>query len=1153
MKVYYSCVVDINPKFHYQCWLWVHSLIEMAKINPQNIWVHYIKEVNLTFVEKLKSLGVQVKQIESFGDGKYCNKIAQLSNEALRNADVLILMDTDMIVTKDFSNEINLNCVSGKIVDLPNPEILVLNKIFSEAGIERTFGEIKTDLSEELTYAGNFNGGLYVIPQKYIESVYTSWRKWALWLLDMKLLHEAGKGTHVDQVSFCMAIHENGIPIEHLHRKYNFPTHINFLKDIAPVVIHYHWELDEVGLLKINPNSTSDYKKCISEVNELIKRHFDNEVFWNYRYSVHPELGSGIGSRGNNLETKKDYLKRLEIEDHSVLDIGCGDLELMKDFRIKSYVGIDSSDEALNKARLLRYDWEFIKTDSIPINEIPSKDYVICFDVLIHQKNEGDFNNLISLMINKTEERLLVSGYTRKQKHHDTNHMLVYHQSLYDILKNNGKFESVIKLFKINDTDYYACDVRFDKKFWKDVFYNLIADKIPELKGKRIYLHIGTPKTGTSSLQKYLYKNKEELYKQSVLYPDYVFNDRHQSLVSAMINNDWLSFMQFFERIVEKLSNANTIVISSEGFYNYTAQFSEVAKLFWQVISEITNFKVVVYIRRQDEFLESFYRQCVINPKDNYNIYGQDLNIEDFLRNERVKANLDYETSLKTWCEIAGNNKVIVRPYQSDVIKDFLGLLNIDNSGFKAIENQNLSLPTIAVELIRRCNGFLDKHLQQLVVKEVQELFADNKSIQSFVNDDLKEKINKKYEESNKRLAEKWPSISNTLTDLSISTSSSKKYKSDGYSFSLNRKGISRYAYLLKQFVNQIRDYYTIKTSGLFDKGYYVAINPDVKNSAIGPVFHYVRHGAIEKRNPSRQFDTNFYLISNKDVASAGLNPLAHYIRFGQYEGRQSYDNTFEKKMKSELINSTDALNDMSSEDMKRAIKDVEHPYEFFEVVKTSRKVFGWYTKHYPRIYEYPWLLNRLKGGIKGKHIADLGAGLTPMPIILTKYGASVTTIDNHTKVRTNEELFNSNEWGYFNYNNINSCITSLNLTINENTFTNDVFDVWYSISVVEHMPAKVRRKIFTSMKKSLKNKGRLLLTLDLVKGTNKLWNYSEGKVIEETNSHGTLFDIEEELKHLGFIINESRKINLRDNERVDLGLIDAKLSNIKIELIKRT
>lgn len=988
MKIYYSCVIDTNPKFQYQCWLWAHSLIELAQISPSNIWVHYISGVDLLFIEKLKSLGLQLQEIEGFGDYKYCNKIAQLSNDSLREADVIILMDTDMIITQNFMDTINLECVSGKIVDYPNPNISILDNIFLEAGLDNIYERVKTDFENELTYAGNFNGGLYIIPNQYIDMIQASWRKWASWLLENNILKD-GMKVHVDQVSFCMTIHENQIPIEHLPRTYNYPIHINFHKDIAPMIIHYHWKISNVGLLNIDQNSSVPYKECISKINDFIGRHFDNMTFWNYRYTVFPELGSGVGSRAENLKVKQTY----------------------------------------------------------------------------------------------------------------------------------------------------ACDVKFDRSFWARSFHKLFIEEVPELIGKKIYLHIGTPKTGTSSLQKYLYNNRNELIKQRVLYSDDVVEYRHQHLVTAMLNDDWLGFIDFFKSLVRKTKNIEsiqTLIISSEGFYNHTPDFSEASKLFWQVISEILDLKVVVYLRRQEDFIESYYRQCVINPKNTRFVYGQQLVIEEFIETDRIKAVLDYETNLDAWSTIVGNNNLIVRSYTEDVNTDFLELLKINSAGFTVALRENKSLPAIAVEIIRRSNAVLDEKSQQLLVREVKDIFRTSDRYEKFVNNDLRQHLINKYKDEYDRLVEKWPSL--------MSGKLAEKGDEDIHS---NTKISSSKQRSLKHLIRQIYDFYIIKRSGLFNKQYYLDQNPDVAKASIHPILHYVRYGVAENRNPSEQFNTFFYLKNNEDVINAGLNPFAHYIRFGQFEGRE----TIEKKNEIEfiersIVSSTGAPNDMSTEDVKRAMQVVEYPHEFVEIVNASRALFGWYTKHFPRVYEYPWLLNKLKENIRGKKIADFGAGLTPMPIILAEHGAIITTIDNHPKTRSLQGIENDNEWGFFDYSQVNHSITSYHLTMDEHLFPDKTFDIWYSISVIEHMPAEMRREIIKLLKKSLKDHGRLMLTVDLAKDTNLLWNYAEGEQVEPIELHGSLQDLEQELIQQGFIINEARIIKQSQNERIDIALIDAYLSN---------
>ena len=81
-------------------------------------------------------------------------------------------------------------------------------------------------------------------------------------------------------------------------------------------------------------------------------------------------------------------------------------------------------------------------------------------------------------------------------------------------------------------------------------------------------------------------------------------------------------------------------------------------------------------------------------------------------------------------------------------------------------------------------------------------------------------------------------------------------------------------------------EYLIILHSGLFDRNYYLLNYPDVRQADLNPIFHFVKKGWKEGKNPSVLFNTSFYLSKNPDVKAAGINPLFHYIRNGKKEGR---------------------------------------------------------------------------------------------------------------------------------------------------------------------------------------------------------------------------------------------------------------------------
>nr|VFJ43086.1 MAG: Glycosyltransferase, GT2 family [Candidatus Kentron sp. DK] len=77
-----------------------------------------------------------------------------------------------------------------------------------------------------------------------------------------------------------------------------------------------------------------------------------------------------------------------------------------------------------------------------------------------------------------------------------------------------------------------------------------------------------------------------------------------------------------------------------------------------------------------------------------------------------------------------------------------------------------------------------------------------------------------------------------------------------------------------------------IEESGLFDRSWYLAEYPDVKETGMDPIRHYLWVGAALWRNPGPEFDIRAYLQANPDVKESGTNPLLHYAMTGKAENR---------------------------------------------------------------------------------------------------------------------------------------------------------------------------------------------------------------------------------------------------------------------------
>lgn len=84
-----------------------------------------------------------------------------------------------------------------------------------------------------------------------------------------------------------------------------------------------------------------------------------------------------------------------------------------------------------------------------------------------------------------------------------------------------------------------------------------------------------------------------------------------------------------------------------------------------------------------------------------------------------------------------------------------------------------------------------------------------------------------------------------------------------------------------------VRDLLLLRFSKLFDKDWYLSMNPDVAASKMNPYLHYLNFGWLEGRDPCPNFSVTGYLESFPDVKKTGINPLLHYLKFGKREGRK--------------------------------------------------------------------------------------------------------------------------------------------------------------------------------------------------------------------------------------------------------------------------
>lgn len=283
--VLYSCVVDNNLKFKNQALIFVHTLVGLANVKPEQIVLHIIEGTPEADIGTFRQLGVQVTVARPFDSRHpHSNKLIQLENPLLHRADHVVLCDCDIAFASDISEWIVGDRLRAKPVDRANPPVELWRDILYTAGLGTDFPTVKTTHEDAETYANNFNGGLYIIPQTVFQQLREAWPKWNRWLLDrQELLGRFAR--NADQVSLGLALAALGQIGDPLPIGLNFPAQLpmpeNAPLDGPPPVVHYHKRRDERGYLGTTNVPLVD--RSITKINLVIdgnkERGFDKFPF----------------------------------------------------------------------------------------------------------------------------------------------------------------------------------------------------------------------------------------------------------------------------------------------------------------------------------------------------------------------------------------------------------------------------------------------------------------------------------------------------------------------------------------------------------------------------------------------------------------------------------------------------------------------------------------------------------------------------------------------------------------------------------------------------------------------------------------------------------------------------------------------------------
>lgn len=198
---------------------------------------------------------------------------------------------------------------------------------------------------------------------------------------------------------------------------------------------------------------------------------------------------------------------------------------------------------------------------------------------------------------------------------------------------------------------------------------------------KRIYLHIGTHKTGSTSIQQCCYENRPTLEAHGITFPPGErLPSNHTDLYVAAMRSERDSFAklkwnltvgpEYIAEVQKRwdgiLDAAETpgVLITNEGLalLRYRDEIEQLKRL---IQADANDVQVIVYLREKSAFLASYTRQVFNRP-------GREPS-DDPTSVLYVKPDtwlIDYDQLLAVYREGFGADRVIVQDYDAVVARD---------------------------------------------------------------------------------------------------------------------------------------------------------------------------------------------------------------------------------------------------------------------------------------------------------------------------------------------------------------------------------------------------------------------------------------------------------------------------------------------------
>ncbi|HEC60431.1 hypothetical protein LCGC14_0581510 [marine sediment metagenome] len=247
-------------------------------------------------------------------------------------------------------------------------------------------------------------------------------------------------------------------------------------------------------------------------------------------------------------------------------------------------------------------------------------------------------------------------------------------------------------------------------------FANELTELLKPFNGQalKLIIHAGTPKTGTTSIQSYLDKKQSKLRRKGILYPHNhkSLNNpnapKHQWFEKNLVTTHVENFLENLRNIMSQVKQeTHTIILSSEGIYNYWWDFPDESKDMLAELAKHLDVEIWAWFREPLDFIENYYKQCIRNPQvENNPCYGKDLSFAEMLDIKWFSQHLDYQGFIDECQIVFGQNKVLAFEYKGDVIQQVMEKLGLPTTSVNAYPRYNKSLNTASIAVLRTLNQY---------------------------------------------------------------------------------------------------------------------------------------------------------------------------------------------------------------------------------------------------------------------------------------------------------------------------------------------------------------------------------------------------------------------------------------------------------------